>query len=338
MSLYSSPYYDTGSSSELPIAAPPPPRLGGDSYHNYYRDKDNDSNSTDSSGQLQQSMHGIPDNESFIVWLGFFIFFLLCYFMVWCLGGGRVQMQRNEHGRITSVRLVSPPTSNDCLTRRQVLDLPTIIYDSSGDVEASFPCASATKIEMGLPKDAQETDDDEADETINKDPSFEIHDNEDAVGRIAEEASPIPVAVNTAAASHPLPHPIPVKKVSSKPDNCITCRSKNTTCPICIEDFMKGEELRILPRCGHLMHTECLLPWLCEKHGLCPLCKRPVVVSDAPSTLEQHREVLRDRERELQQEQERQRQWRRRQFHRHPRYAGAIFDDDEIEVGRRRHR
>ena len=48
-----------------------------------------------------------------------------------------------------------------------------------------------------------------------------------------------------------------------------------TGCAICIEEFEEGEKLRQLP-CGHAFHTECIVPWLTERHPSCPLCKHEV--------------------------------------------------------------
>jgi hypothetical protein len=45
-----------------------------------------------------------------------------------------------------------------------------------------------------------------------------------------------------------------------------------TMCSICICNFEKGEELRVLPDCGHAFHTDCIMPWLTEKKNTCPLC------------------------------------------------------------------
>ncbi|KAI3630116.1 hypothetical protein MIR68_011551 [Amoeboaphelidium protococcarum] len=45
-----------------------------------------------------------------------------------------------------------------------------------------------------------------------------------------------------------------------------------TNCSICIDDFEEGNELKVL-QCGHVFHSDCLQPWLCEKSGVCPLCK-----------------------------------------------------------------
>jgi len=50
-----------------------------------------------------------------------------------------------------------------------------------------------------------------------------------------------------------------------------------TACSICIEDFEEGETLRLLPRCGHAFHLDCILPWLQDRQGCCPLCKTGVL-------------------------------------------------------------
>ncbi|KAJ1813686.1 hypothetical protein LPJ56_005087, partial [Coemansia sp. RSA 2599] len=44
------------------------------------------------------------------------------------------------------------------------------------------------------------------------------------------------------------------------------------TCIVCIDDFVVGSKMRILP-CGHNYHIECIDPWLTSKSSLCPLCK-----------------------------------------------------------------
>ena len=48
-----------------------------------------------------------------------------------------------------------------------------------------------------------------------------------------------------------------------------------TPCTICLEDFVVGEKLKVLP-CGHQYHQECIEPWLLEKSSLCPLCKQNI--------------------------------------------------------------
>lgn len=44
----------------------------------------------------------------------------------------------------------------------------------------------------------------------------------------------------------------------------------NFSCPICTDDFIKGQDLRVLP-CQHQFHLECIDPWLVNVSGTCPL-------------------------------------------------------------------
>ncbi|KAI9802895.1 MAG: hypothetical protein M1825_002126 [Sarcosagium campestre] len=43
-------------------------------------------------------------------------------------------------------------------------------------------------------------------------------------------------------------------------------------CSICTEDFVKGEDVRVLP-CDHQYHPACIDPWLLNVSGTCPLCR-----------------------------------------------------------------
>jgi hypothetical protein len=42
------------------------------------------------------------------------------------------------------------------------------------------------------------------------------------------------------------------------------------SCSICADDFMKGQDIRLLP-CGHQYHPECVDPWLLNVSSTCPL-------------------------------------------------------------------
>jgi E3 ubiquitin-protein ligase ATL10/75/76/77/78 len=44
-----------------------------------------------------------------------------------------------------------------------------------------------------------------------------------------------------------------------------------TDCPICLGEFMDGEKVRVLPKCNHGFHVECIDTWLLS-HSSCPTC------------------------------------------------------------------
>lgn len=49
-------------------------------------------------------------------------------------------------------------------------------------------------------------------------------------------------------------------------------------CAICLADFLNGDELRVLPKCGHAFHLSCVDTWL-GSHSTCPSCRQILVVS-----------------------------------------------------------
>ncbi|PLB39421.1 RING-H2 finger protein [Aspergillus candidus] len=51
-----------------------------------------------------------------------------------------------------------------------------------------------------------------------------------------------------------------------------TTEQNNFSCPICTDDFVKGQDLRVLP-CNHQFHPDCVDPWLLNVSGTCPLCR-----------------------------------------------------------------
>ncbi|KAI7749511.1 hypothetical protein M8C21_001876 [Ambrosia artemisiifolia] len=46
-------------------------------------------------------------------------------------------------------------------------------------------------------------------------------------------------------------------------------------CAVCLSEFQSGEKGRVLPKCKHSFHTECIDMWF-HSNSTCPLCRAPV--------------------------------------------------------------
>ena len=49
------------------------------------------------------------------------------------------------------------------------------------------------------------------------------------------------------------------------------------TCCICLDDYVIGDKLRILP-CQHAYHMKCIDPWLLKNKRVCPQCRKKVII------------------------------------------------------------
>ncbi len=58
----------------------------------------------------------------------------------------------------------------------------------------------------------------------------------------------------------------------------LAIEAESAACPICIEDYSAGAQLRVLP-CKHHFHSDCVDQWL-RVASTCPLCVQPLVDSD----------------------------------------------------------
>lgn len=54
--------------------------------------------------------------------------------------------------------------------------------------------------------------------------------------------------------------------------NSATSSPNTQGCSICTDDFVAGQDQRVLP-CDHRFHPECIDPWLLNVSGTCPLCR-----------------------------------------------------------------
>jgi len=69
------------------------------------------------------------------------------------------------------------------------------------------------------------------------------------------------------------------------------------TCCICLDDYVVGDKLRVLP-CDHAYHMKCIDPWLLKNKRVCPQCRKKVFAngevppSDSDSETEDERAPL----------------------------------------------
>ncbi|WOL16838.1 hypothetical protein Cni_G25626 [Canna indica] len=69
-------------------------------------------------------------------------------------------------------------------------------------------------------------------------------------------------------------------KVSYDASTAAVADGRLAECPICLAEFVEGDEIRILPQCGHGFHVGCIDTWL-GSHSSCPSCRRVLVVAAA---------------------------------------------------------
>ena len=58
-----------------------------------------------------------------------------------------------------------------------------------------------------------------------------------------------------------------------------------TECTICLDEFVDGQNVRVLPNCSHVFHVGCIDKWFVS-HSSCPNCRNSLlerpIVSDVP--------------------------------------------------------
>lgn len=55
-----------------------------------------------------------------------------------------------------------------------------------------------------------------------------------------------------------------------------------TECSVCLNEFEEDESLRLLPKCSHAFHINCIDTWLLF-HKNCPLCRAPILLTEPRS-------------------------------------------------------
>ncbi|KAL1811391.1 hypothetical protein DCAR_0623523 [Daucus carota subsp. sativus] len=53
-------------------------------------------------------------------------------------------------------------------------------------------------------------------------------------------------------------------------------------CSVCLSEVLEGERTRLLPKCNHGFHVECIDMWF-QSHSTCPICRNSVLNSNPTS-------------------------------------------------------
>nr|GEX20401.1 RING-H2 finger protein ATL43 [Tanacetum cinerariifolium] len=77
----------------------------------------------------------------------------------------------------------------------------------------------------------------------------------------------------------------------------LTGQKDGLECAVCLSRFDQSEVLRLLPKCKHAFHVECVDTWL-DAHSTCPLCRYRVDPEDIFLILEENN-TLRDTDVEI---------------------------------------
>ncbi|KAI2514102.1 RING-like zinc finger [Fragilaria crotonensis] len=189
---------------------------------------------------------------------------------LWYSAGGRILIRRDENGRVVGLQYVRPmpywfATGSDVLrddhettvlTEDQVLQLPELVYKRKAVDDDDGQSEYGDEGESGAVNTKE-----------SKDSKIEsIDGNNPLDAKITENSGD--VLENSEAVNE-----------SSEAELFTTC----TMCSICIDEFEDGERIRILPKCHHGFHFDCIKPWLTERQSRCPLCKTDVLTPVAPS-------------------------------------------------------
>jgi len=60
-----------------------------------------------------------------------------------------------------------------------------------------------------------------------------------------------------------LGHTIQYKKIKS---------NSNSSCSICLDYYMDNDKIRVLSKCKHIYHKNCIDKWV-QKNNTCPICR-----------------------------------------------------------------
>lgn len=242
-------------------------------------------------------------------WLRFILFSLLIcspcirFLFLWYAFGGRIIFRRNNEGRIVGLQYVRPmpywyafgaaeqgtDRVDSQLTEAQVLALPEVAYHALSQDNESISAPQQTPV--------RNSEAPEGNPPVDREIHVPITPEQVVRGDACAPAEAALTPPECSEVNMPVSEHIPsTPEISTTTNNVTPSTSPNrngteyaiccTMCSICIDDFEEGESIRVLPKCRHCFHLECIKPWLTERQGCCPLCKTPVLEQVDKNTVE----------------------------------------------------
>jgi hypothetical protein len=203
------------------------------------------SDETDNSQVPQTSIGPSPSTAVAMVILYSITGIITCLFLVIIITGAiRAHRHPDRYGPRDVLGL--PRQSRARGLGRAILD--TIPIVKFGERESERP--KPTDVELGSTSEARNVNTGDADVRV----QGTNEGGASAASEQVEHSGIAPALPATAAASAP----------SENVD------AETPTCSICTEEFLKGQDIRLLP-CDHKYHPECVDPWLLNVSGTCPL-------------------------------------------------------------------
>jgi len=71
---------------------------------------------------------------------------------------------------------------------------------------------------------------------------------------------------------------LPISIFNSKEDGL------DLECSVCLSEVVEGEKVRVLPKCNHRFHIDCIDMWF-HSHSTCPLCRTTLAANPPPSSV-----------------------------------------------------
>jgi hypothetical protein len=230
------------------------------------------------SGQRTTPLNGTEESPPNFFWFRFVLFGLLivapCFraAYLWYAGGGRIHLRRNENGRVIGLQYIPPipfwlaigrmhqPTEpiRDTLTEEEFASLPEIKYQEPEADRHEMVSKEVNGLVVGIKATSEPNNDLEGEVSLNV--SFA---SQAEKGALVEDESDSALTAPSDSLDDPTLHLPTVELSEVTPPIALSDVAHNaipeietsitlcTTCSICIDDFIPGETLTMLPRFVH---------------------------------------------------------------------------------------